>query len=77
MPCYLRFLNDCSFIILLGNTICLQLCRNVENDTLWACLAVLSWQNHQFEVAEEAFARINLFYQASYIRHVRVSSKKL
>ncbi|KAI8440284.1 hypothetical protein MSG28_001640, partial [Choristoneura fumiferana] len=49
----------------------LQLCRTVEDDTLWACLAVLAWQHHQLVVAEEAFALIKQYHQVSYIQHLR------
>ncbi|RVE48513.1 hypothetical protein evm_006824 [Chilo suppressalis] len=49
----------------------LQLCRTVEDETLWACLAVLSWQQRQLEVAEEAFALINQYHQVCYIQHLR------
>ncbi|XP_023937442.2 intraflagellar transport protein 80 homolog [Bicyclus anynana] len=49
----------------------LQLCRTVEDETLWACLAVLSWQHNQLAVAEEAFALIHQYYQVCYIQHLR------
>ncbi|XP_073942195.1 intraflagellar transport protein 80 homolog isoform X1 [Choristoneura fumiferana] len=52
----------------------LQLCRTVEDDTLWACLAVLAWQHHQLVVAEEAFALIKQYHQVSYIQHLRNST---
>ncbi|CAH0726155.1 unnamed protein product, partial [Brenthis ino] len=50
----------------------LQLCRTVEDETLWACLAVLAWQYNQLAVAEEAFALIHQYYQVCYIQHLRV-----
>ncbi|XP_028034172.1 intraflagellar transport protein 80 homolog [Bombyx mandarina] len=49
----------------------LQLCRTVEDETLWACLAVLAWQHHQLPVAEEAFALIRQYHQVCYIQHLR------
>ncbi|XP_063530028.1 intraflagellar transport protein 80 homolog [Cydia strobilella] len=49
----------------------LQLCRTVEDDTLWACLAVLAWQHHQLSVAEEAFSLIRQYHQVCYIQHLR------
>ncbi|KAG6457329.1 hypothetical protein O3G_MSEX010242 [Manduca sexta] len=49
----------------------LQLCRTVEDETLWACLAVLAWQYNQLEVAEEAFALIHQYHQVCYIQHLR------
>ncbi|GBP81979.1 Intraflagellar transport protein 80 homolog [Eumeta japonica] len=49
-----------------------QLCRTVEDDNLWACLAVLAWQHRQLAVAEEAFALIRQYHQVSYIQHLRV-----
>ncbi|XP_063359007.1 intraflagellar transport protein 80 homolog [Cydia amplana] len=49
----------------------LQLCRTVEDDTLWACLAVLAWQHHQLSVAEEAFSLIKQYHQVCYIQHLR------
>lgn len=49
----------------------LQLCRTVEDETLWACLAVTAWQNHQLAVAEEAFGLIHQYHQVSYIQHIR------
>ncbi|XP_059058155.1 intraflagellar transport protein 80 homolog isoform X1 [Achroia grisella] len=51
----------------------LQLCRTVEDETLWACLAVLAWQQHQLAVAEEAFALIHQYQQVCYIQHLRNS----
>nr|XP_026488740.1 intraflagellar transport protein 80 homolog [Vanessa tameamea] len=51
----------------------LQLCRTVEDETLWACLAVLAWQYNQLAVAEEAFALIHQYYQVCYIQHLRSS----
>lgn len=50
-----------------------QLCRTVEDETLWACLAVLAWQNHQLAVAEEAFALIHQYHQVCYIQQLMVS----
>lgn len=50
-----------------------QLCRTVEDETLWACLAVLAWQHRQLAVAEEAFALIRQYHQVSYIQYLRVS----
>ncbi|CAG9784086.1 unnamed protein product [Diatraea saccharalis] len=52
-------------------SIFLQLCRTVEDETLWACLAVLAWQQRQLEVAEEAFALIHQYHQVCYIQHLR------
>ncbi|KAG7311155.1 hypothetical protein JYU34_002142 [Plutella xylostella] len=52
----------------------LQLCRTVEDETLWACLAVLSWQHHQLAVAEEAFTLIRQYHQVCYIQHLRSST---
>lgn len=49
-----------------------QLCRTVEDETLWACLAVLAWNSRQLEVAEEAFALIHQYHQVVYIQHLRV-----
>ncbi|CAH0700341.1 unnamed protein product [Spodoptera exigua] len=49
----------------------LQLCRTVEDETLWACLAVLAWQHNQLAVAEEAFALIRQYHQVCYIQHLR------
>ncbi|XP_045512280.1 intraflagellar transport protein 80 homolog isoform X4 [Pieris brassicae] len=49
----------------------LQLCRTVEDETLWACLAVLAWQYNQLPVAEEAFALIHQYHQVYYIQHLR------
>ncbi|CAG9566558.1 unnamed protein product [Danaus chrysippus] len=49
----------------------LQLCRTVEDETLWACLAVLAWQHNQLAIAEEAFALIHHYYQVCYIQHLR------
>ncbi|XP_041968776.1 intraflagellar transport protein 80 homolog isoform X2 [Aricia agestis] len=51
----------------------LQLCRTVEDETLWACLAILAWQYNQLQVAEEAFCSIRQYYQVSYIQHLRSS----
>ncbi|XP_034840469.1 intraflagellar transport protein 80 homolog [Maniola hyperantus] len=51
----------------------LHLCRTVEDETLWACLAVLAWQHNQLAVAEEAFALIRQYYQVCYIQHLRSS----
>lgn len=45
----------------------------MEDETLWACLAILAWQNHQLAVAEEAFALIHQYHQVCYIQHLRVS----
>ncbi|KAH9642795.1 hypothetical protein HF086_010448 [Spodoptera exigua] len=47
------------------------LCRTVEDETLWACLAVLAWQHNQLAVAEEAFALIRQYHQVCYIQHLR------
>ncbi|XP_026314438.1 intraflagellar transport protein 80 homolog [Hyposmocoma kahamanoa] len=49
----------------------LQLCRTVEDETLWACLAVLAWHHRQLAVAEEAFALIHQYHQVSYIQYLR------
>ncbi|CAG4943709.1 unnamed protein product [Colias eurytheme] len=48
-----------------------QLCRTVEDETLWACLAVLAWQHNQLAVAEEAFALIRQYHQVCYIQNLR------
>ncbi|KAF9804241.1 hypothetical protein SFRURICE_020669 [Spodoptera frugiperda] len=55
----------------------LQLCRTVEDETLWACLAVLAWQHHQLPVAEEAFALIRQYHQVCYIQHLRMGALKV
>ncbi|VVD05328.1 unnamed protein product [Leptidea sinapis] len=49
----------------------LQLCRTVEDETLWACLGVLAWQHNQLAAAEEAFAVIRQYHQVCYIQHLR------
>ncbi|CAK1544237.1 unnamed protein product [Leptosia nina] len=49
----------------------LQLCRTVEDEALWACLAVLAWQHNQLAIAEEAFALIHQYHQVFYIQHLR------
>ncbi|CAH2212595.1 jg7864, partial [Pararge aegeria aegeria] len=54
-----------------AHTFFFQLCRTVEDETLWACLAVLAWQHNQLAVAEEAFALIHQYYQVCYIQHLR------
>lgn len=53
----------------------LNLCRSMNNTTLWACLAVLSTQcnqtNDSISIAEEAFANINHYEKVYYIKYIR------
>lgn len=53
----------------------LNLCRSMNNTTLWACLAVLSTQTYQtndtINIAEEAFANINHYEKVYYIKYIK------
>ncbi|XP_077295426.1 intraflagellar transport protein Oseg5 [Arctopsyche grandis] len=49
----------------------LKLCRIIKDDTLWACLAALSWESKELAVAEEAFAIIKQPHQVEYIQQLK------
>ncbi|XP_044766624.1 intraflagellar transport protein 80 homolog [Coccinella septempunctata] len=53
----------------------LNLCRSMNNTTLWACLAVLSTQSSQsnetINIAEEAYANINHYEKVYYIKYMK------
>ncbi|KAL3274989.1 hypothetical protein HHI36_019763 [Cryptolaemus montrouzieri] len=57
----------------------LNLCRSMNNTTLWACLAVLSTQNDNdtIDIAEEAFAQINHYDKVYYIQHIKTLPTKV
>ncbi|XP_076269721.1 intraflagellar transport protein Oseg5 [Rhynchophorus ferrugineus] len=56
----------------------LDLCRSVNNDMVWACLAVLATQSNSetIDIAEEAFANINNYEKVFYIQHIKTLPSK-
>ncbi|XP_017775258.1 PREDICTED: intraflagellar transport protein 80 homolog [Nicrophorus vespilloides] len=57
----------------------LNLCRNINETSLWACLAVLATQSdtEALEIAEEAYAAINQYDKVLYIQHIKELSRPL
>lgn len=53
----------------------LNLCRSINNEMAWACLAVLSTQStaETIDIAEEAFANINHYEKVYYIQYIKVN----
>ncbi|XP_030758483.1 intraflagellar transport protein 80 homolog isoform X1 [Sitophilus oryzae] len=56
----------------------LDLCRSVNNDMVWACLAVLATQSSSetMDIAEEAFASINNYEKVIYIQYIKTLPSK-
>ncbi|RZC39328.1 intraflagellar transport protein 80 -like [Asbolus verrucosus] len=56
----------------------LNLCRSTNEQTLWACLAVLAIQSSAdvIDIAEEAFANINHYDKVFYIQHIKTLPTK-
>lgn len=52
----------------------LNLCRTINNDTAWACLAVLATQSNSetLDIAEEAYANINHHEKVLYLQYIKV-----
>ncbi|EFA04099.2 intraflagellar transport protein 80 homolog [Tribolium castaneum] len=57
----------------------LNLCRSTNDETLWACLAVLTTQSSAdvIDIAEEAFANINHFDKVFYIQYAKSLTNKI
>ncbi|KAJ8958886.1 hypothetical protein NQ318_019654 [Aromia moschata] len=51
----------------------LNLCRTINNETAWGCLAVLSTQTNSdaIDIAEEAYANINHHEKVFYLQHIK------
>lgn len=51
----------------------LNLCRTIDETTLWACLAVMATQSASdaLDIAEEAYAAINQYDKVLYIQHLK------
>ncbi|XP_050301884.1 intraflagellar transport protein 80 homolog [Anthonomus grandis grandis] len=56
----------------------LDLCRSVNSDMAWACLAVLATQSNSetVDIAEEAFANINHYEKVFYIQFIKSLKSK-
>ncbi|XP_058808819.1 uncharacterized protein LOC131674265 isoform X8 [Phymastichus coffea] len=50
-----------------------SVCRIVQSDTLWTCLAVMAIDGRQLNIAEEACAAVARFDKVDYIRYIKVS----
>lgn len=52
----------------------LNICRTVNNEITWTCLAVLATQpnSETLDIAEEAFANINHHEKVLYIQYIKV-----
>ncbi|CAH1115731.1 unnamed protein product [Psylliodes chrysocephalus] len=50
-----------------------NMCRTANNETSWACLAVLATQSNSFtmDIAEEAFANINQYDKVFFLEHIK------
>ncbi|KAK6619099.1 hypothetical protein RUM44_003481 [Polyplax serrata] len=48
-----------------------RICRFVNDEMLWACLACMSCHLKNLETAEEAYAAINEFDKVAYIQHIK------
>ncbi|XP_028134909.1 intraflagellar transport protein 80 homolog isoform X1 [Diabrotica virgifera virgifera] len=51
----------------------LNLCRSTNNETTWACLAILAVQSssNTIDIAEEAFANINHYDKVYFLQHIK------
>nr|XP_023025824.1 intraflagellar transport protein 80 homolog [Leptinotarsa decemlineata] len=56
----------------------LNLCRTTNDETAWACLAVLATQSNSetIDVAEEAYANINHHEKVFFLQHIKSLSSK-
>ncbi|XP_058808817.1 intraflagellar transport protein 80 homolog isoform X6 [Phymastichus coffea] len=48
-----------------------SVCRIVQSDTLWTCLAVMAIDGRQLNIAEEACAAVARFDKVDYIRYIK------
>ncbi|XP_016838578.1 intraflagellar transport protein 80 homolog [Nasonia vitripennis] len=48
-----------------------SLCRIVQNETLWTCMAVMAIDSKQLNIAEEACAAIGRYDKVDYIRYIK------
>ncbi|XP_014204376.1 intraflagellar transport protein 80 homolog [Copidosoma floridanum] len=48
-----------------------SLCRVVQNETLWTCMAVMAIDSKQLDIAEEACAAIGRYDKVDYIKHIK------
>ncbi|CAH1117583.1 unnamed protein product [Phaedon cochleariae] len=57
----------------------LNLCRTTNNETVWACLAVLAIQSNSdtIDIAEEAFANINHHEKVFFLQHIKTLPNKV
>lgn len=57
----------------------LNLCRTINNETSWACLAVFATQANSdtLDIAEEAYANINHHEKVFYLQHIKVIRIKI
>ncbi|KAL1513318.1 hypothetical protein ABEB36_002740 [Hypothenemus hampei] len=57
----------------------LDLCRSVNSDMTWACLAVLASQSNieTIDIAEEAFANIENYEKVYYIQYIKSLASKV
>lgn len=53
----------------------INLCRTVNEETVWACLAVLATQHNSetLDIAEEAYANINHHEKVLYLQYIKVN----
>ncbi|XP_014282320.1 intraflagellar transport protein 80 homolog isoform X1 [Halyomorpha halys] len=49
----------------------LRLCRMVQDEALWSCLAIMATQAKDIETAETAYAAINFYDKVLYIQHIK------
>lgn len=54
----------------------INLCRTVNDETVWACLAVLATQlnSETLDIAEEAYANINHHEKVLYLQYIKVKN---
>ncbi|CAH2067408.1 unnamed protein product, partial [Iphiclides podalirius] len=58
----------------------LQLCRTLKDNRLWGCLAELSLERNQLDIAEEAFTEVHQYaevFRIQHIKHIRSTGGKV
>lgn len=71
--CFLRCVEENKW------TDALNLCRTVNDETVWACLAVLATQSNTetLDIAEESYGNINHYEKVLYLQYTKVQMESI